>query len=93
MFECVHVVVVMCVRVRYYITAAIGVAATATIVATAASHAPPTISVQSTCTPSLSPQLLSNRKGPKSDPLPSKAQVLRHKRGVSCQTHTEAFFI
>lgn len=56
-----HVVVGVCVRACYYITAAIGVAATATIVATAAaSHAPPLIYLQSTCPSSLSPQLIQN---------------------------------
>lgn len=60
----------------YYIAAAIAVAATATIVATAASHAPPTPHV---LCPSVHPVPLTHAKleGEKSDPLQSKAQVFR----------------
>lgn len=61
-------------RVCYYIAAATAVAATATIVATAASHAPP----HALC-PSVHPVPLTHAKleEEKSDPLQSKAQVFR----------------
>lgn len=76
--QCVHLAlqfVCLCVCVCYYIAAAIAVAATANIVATAASHAPPPPS--SVLLSILSPQLIQKLEGEKSDPLQSKAQVLR----------------
>lgn len=89
MYACVPVVypfgstvVCVCVCVCYYIAAAIAVAATATIVATAASHAPPpppqphppsVLCPSAHPVPSTHPKL----EGEKSDPLQSKAQVLR----------------
>lgn len=62
----------MCVCVCYYIAAAIAVAATANIVATAASHAPRVLCPSVHPVPSTHP-----KPGEKSDPLQSKAQVLR----------------
>lgn len=84
-FDCMHVSgqcfylalrSCVCVRVCYYIAAAIAVAATATIVATAASHAHPPSHV---LCPSVHPVPSTHAKleGEKSDPLQSKAQVLR----------------
>lgn len=76
--QCVHLDLQLCMCACYYIAAAIAVAA-ATIVATAASHAPTPTPPPSVVFPSVHPAPSTHPKleGKKSDPVQSKAQVLR----------------